>query len=916
MANWWWIFLVVFASKRTLSYDRIIHPHACGLAEKKGRRLEQQDRLQCETVDIRRNGGRCSPAMVVGVFDGHGGSRASQLAQDTVVHAVQWELERSWNQEWDPCDVVPHEGRKWLEGLVKQTVQELDEEYYVQGGREDGHEGTTLLLAVLFEKDVMVATVGDTRGMFCSLTDNGLSASQTTADHNWKNLQERERIEDSGGKFHARPGQHLMRVEGELAITRAVGDFNYRSSGVISEPDVTWWTVGREDILFFASTDGVFETMEPSKVCNFAWKFLTDSPYPPLTPEASAPIAMPHIQGDVCHANAAGNNVATDTGSAQIQEKEAETFPSAYAQSASSVKKLNWVAESILEESYNRVSLDNLAIALVILNPTAILNGLPKGDEAATIPALSLSLPGSAGTAIVPVRGYMLDTVIGVQGYAMMHYHLSSGNQVSVFNPSRGSTSPKQLIINGVCLEEDFPGIAEKLAKVPLFLPEATQSMQELANDHSDTDNLDRGFYHILGGVGRGSFGEAWRAQRLNATSKTFVVKRLFVEKSLDVKLSGEREIYFGHKLQKLNGLQDEVGLDLSGDEHLVRFVESFEAAGPLGDELWLVFEDEGLSLHSYVYEVAAETSEQRTVGSLGTQIDVVQPSRWWISCRQSEEGNAMLIEIFKQIVEAVQSCHLRGIAHRDVKMENVMIRFDASGFPHVRLIDFGSAVDEYTMEHMFNDGPSRTEQTSQYEPPESLFSDGLGKQRIDRYFKYDVWSLGILALELFTLGTSDVFVLDPRTRAYISSRMEKRDPQSLHLAYLLRSMMELCIYPPGPSDDLDHDPQASSRMGRSDTSRSHTFLAPWDCSEEHLLHMFRRRDPLGQGLPGVWCLRLVRRLLHWNPASRPSSEEILQHAFFRRRGGGYPCTCGSEVEFPWQASRCEDGCTSMGVVA
>lgn len=906
----------MFASKRTVSLDKSIHPHACGLAEKIGRRLEQQDRIQCETVDIRRNGGRCSPAMLVGVFDGHGGNRASQLAQDTVVNAVRWELERSWNQEWDPCDVVPHDTRKWLERLVAQTVHELDEEFHTRAGGEDGYEGTTLLLAVLFEKDVMVATVGDTKGMFCSLTDNGLSASQTTADHNWKNLLERRRIVDSGGKFYARPGQHLMRVEGELAITRAIGDFNYRSSGVISEPDITWWTVEQEDILFIASTDGVFETMDPSEVCSFAWKFLTDGPYPSLTPEAPAPIAMPHIEGDVCHASADGDYRASKPGSAQMQARQMETLPSADARSTSSVKKLNWVAESILQESYNRVSLDNLAIAFVMLKPSAVSNGISKGDEAATTPALLLSLPGSAGTAIVPVRGYMLDTVIGVQGYTMMHHHLSSGNQVSVFNPSRGSSTSKQLIISGVCLEEDFPGIAETLAKVPLFLPEARQSMQELAGDYPDMNNLDRGFYHILGGVGRGSFGEAWRAQRLNATSKTFVVKRLFVEKSLDVKLSGEREIYFGHKLQKLNRLEDQFGYDLSGDKHLVRFVESFEAAGPFGDELWLVFEDEGLSLHSYVYEVAAGTSEQRRAGSLGTQIDVVQPSRWWISCRQSEEGNAMLIEIFRQIVEAVRSCHLLGIAHRDVKMENVMIRFEASGFPHVRLIDFGSAVDEYTMENMFNDGPSRTEQTSQYEPPESLFSNGLGKQRIDRYFKYDVWSLGILALELFTLGTSDVFVLDPRTRAYISSRMEKRDPQSLQLAYLLRSMMELCIYPPGPSDDLDHDPQASSRMGRPDMSRSHTFLASWDCSEEHLLHMFRRRDPLGQGLPGVWCLRLVRRLLHWNPASRPSSEEILQHAFFRPGGGGYPCTCGSEVEFPWQASRCEDGCTSMGTGA
>lgn len=55
------------------------------------------------------------------------------------------------------------------------------------------------------------------------------------------------------------------------------------------------------------------------------------------------------------------------------------------------------------------------------------------------------------------------------------------------------------------------------------------------------------------------------------------------------VTLTGIRESYFGHMLQK--------------KDHIARFVESFELPGRNGIvELWLVFIDEGKSLADMVY--------------------------------------------------------------------------------------------------------------------------------------------------------------------------------------------------------------------------------------------------------------------------------------------------------------------------
>ena len=40
-------------------------------------------------------------------------------------------------------------------------------------------------------------------------------------------------------------------------------------------------------------------------------------------------------------------------------------------------------------------------------------------------------------------------------------------------------------------------------------------------------------------------------------------------------------------------------------------------------------------------------------------------------------------------------------------------------------------------------------------------------------------------------------------------------------------------------------------------------------------------RDPTRRGLPSTVALRLLRSLLSWNPAARPSAAEALRHAFF-----------------------------------
>lgn len=48
-----------------------------------------------------------------------------------------------------------------------------------------------------------------------------------------------------------------------------------------------------------------------------------------------------------------------------------------------------------------------------------------------------------------------------------------------------------------------------------------------------------------------------------------------------------------------------------------------------------------------------------------------------------------------------------------------------------------------------------------------------------------------------------------------------------------------------------------------------------WSCTEGALMSLIRTRDPSGKGLPNALALRLLMLLLHWNPAIRPTPDEV-----------------------------------------
>jgi serine/threonine protein kinase len=98
------------------------------------------------------------------------------------------------------------------------------------------------------------------------------------------------------------------------------------------------------------------------------------------------------------------------------------------------------------------------------------------------------------------------------------------------------------------------------------------------------------------------------------------------------------------------------------------------------------------------------------------------------------DEPTAALV--FKQLVSAVAACHTRGVAHRDLKLENVLI----TEFPVIKLSDFGMCG------YMEGDALLSTLcGTICYCAPEVFAGSGYAGQAAD------VWSLGVALYVMIT---------------------------------------------------------------------------------------------------------------------------------------------------------------------
>ena len=174
------------------------------------------------------------------LFDGHGGVNVSQFLQENF-HKYFKEI----------CPVInPEENFKELFKTLDLKIKDLN---LLNMG------STACIIYITKEKGKRVlysANIGDTRSLLISSNDY----KRLSYDHRATDSNEYNRIVKNGGIIFA------GRVYGSLMLSRAFGDWELKSYGVISEPYITKININDYDKYLIIATDGIWDVLDDSDV--------------------------------------------------------------------------------------------------------------------------------------------------------------------------------------------------------------------------------------------------------------------------------------------------------------------------------------------------------------------------------------------------------------------------------------------------------------------------------------------------------------------------------------------------------------------------------------------------------------------------------------------------------------------------
>ncbi|MBN3309451.1 PPM1K phosphatase, partial [Amia calva] len=216
-----------------------------GCASQIGKRKENEDRFKASQLT--------DNILYFAVYDGHGGPAAADFCHKYMEKYIK--------------DLVTEDEN--LERVLTEAFLEIDKalgrHIHFSADATLLSAGTTATVALLRDGiELVVASVGDSRALLCRKG----KAYKLTVDHTPERKDEKDRIKKSGG-FVAWNSLGQPHVNGRLAMTRSIGDFDLKRTGVIAEPETKTVTLHHAHDTFLAlTTDGINFIMNSQEICD------------------------------------------------------------------------------------------------------------------------------------------------------------------------------------------------------------------------------------------------------------------------------------------------------------------------------------------------------------------------------------------------------------------------------------------------------------------------------------------------------------------------------------------------------------------------------------------------------------------------------------------------------------------------
>ncbi|KAK4237456.1 phosphatase 2C-domain-containing protein [Achaetomium macrosporum] len=227
-----------------------------GLSAMQGWRISMEDAhtavLNLLENDPKAAKEHASKVSFFGVFDGHGGSNVALFAGDNIHRIIaKQDTFKAGNYE-----------QALKDGFLATDRAILNDPKY-----EEEVSGCTACVGLITENKIYIANAGDSRSV---LGVKG-RAKPLSFDHKPQNEGEKARITAAGGFVD------FGRVNGNLALSRAIGDFEFKKSAelapeqqiVTAYPDVVVHEMGDDDEFLVIACDGIWDCQSSQAVIEF-----------------------------------------------------------------------------------------------------------------------------------------------------------------------------------------------------------------------------------------------------------------------------------------------------------------------------------------------------------------------------------------------------------------------------------------------------------------------------------------------------------------------------------------------------------------------------------------------------------------------------------------------------------------------